>query len=95
MQMQPQKIENFASSLAVYTLSPTYQSSITPKLPKYSQTKAKLPMTKIVKLAFRFRNPRTHAEYTSPTTSQSDTHEIRPKKNVKRIKNRLTVVKLN
>ena len=94
--MEPPKIENFTSSLAVYTLSPTYQSSLTPKLPKYSQTKAKLPLTKIVKLALRFRNPRTHAECTSPKTSQSDNHEIRPKKNVEKDKkNRLTVVKLN
>ena len=43
-------------------------------------------MTKIEKPAFRFRNPRTHAEYTSPKTSQSDNHEIRPKKNVKKDK---------
>ena len=56
-----------------------------PKLPKYSQTKAKQPMTKIVKLAFRFRNP-TQAEYTSSKTSQSDNHKIRPKKNVEKDK---------
>ena len=54
LQMQPPKIDNFTSF--------TYQSSLTPKLPKYSQTKAKQTMTKIVKLAFRFHNPCTHAE---------------------------------
>ena len=96
MQMQPPKIENFTSSLAVYTLSPTKQSSLTPKLLKYSQAKTKQPMTKIEKPAFRFRNPHTHVKYTSPKTSQSDNHEIRPKKNVEKDKkNRLTVVKLN
>ena len=86
MQMQPPKIENFTSSLAVYTLSPTKQSSLTPKLLKYSQAKTKQPMTKIEKPAFRFRNPRTHPKYTSPKTSQADNHEIRPKKNVEKDK---------
>ena len=46
-------------------------------------------MTKIVKLAFRFRNLRTHAKYPSPKTSQSDNHEIRPKKNVEKDKKTL------
>ena len=41
-------------------------------------------MTKIVKLALRFHDPRTHAEYTSPKTSQSDNHEIRAKKDVEK-----------
>ena len=42
-----------------------------------------------MKPVFRFRNPRTHAKYTSPKTSQSDNHKIRPKKNVEKDKKTL------
>ena len=94
MQMQPPKIENFTSSLAVYTLSPRVH--LPQNYNNIPKPKQKQSMTKIEKPAFRFRNPRTHAKYTSPKTSQSDNHEIRPKKNVEKDKkNRLTVVKLH
>ena len=52
IQMQPQKL---TSSLAMFIQSPTYQSSFFPKSTKYSRKKSKT-ITKIVKLAFRFRN---------------------------------------
>ena len=89
MQMQPPKIENFTSSLAVYTFKSHVTEFTYPKITKIFPNQNKTSNDKIVKPAFRFRNPRTHTEYTSPKTSQSDNHEIRPKKNVEKDKKTL------
>ena len=57
-----------------------------PKITKIFQNQNKTTNDKNCETSVSFRNPRTHAKYTSYKTSQSNNHEIRPKKNVEKDK---------
>ena len=57
-----------------------------PKITKIFPNQSKTTNDKNCETRVCFHNLRTHAKYTSPKTSQSDNHEIRPKKNVEKDK---------